>query len=304
MVAPAARAPSISRRMKPTSSKSGATHAGVSSLRFRRAIGRSEAGGASKTFAHGKGPPQIAQRETYIRESGLALRHRLEDVKGPAMVSDLVTDRQFPPLEPPRLRKRVRRFEPRHAVEVELVVERHVPCAAVPLERFDVIEPRFQTGQAELLLQDPRAGALGMLEIGQLIVGQEPSAIVVVLRHVAVPDEQHLALGEKRDVGDQGVDPALGFQWEILPAVSSPTDGSLAGSNLLRSKAAAVAGGSTAPEPARARIGPGALASRSRIAGSSRASRRPRGLRRTRRDRRSGRGPMAWTRSCSRGRAE
>src|SRR3989454_7165807 len=212
MVATAARAPSISRRMKSLLAKARATLAGVWSVRFRRAMGRSEAGGASKPFAHGKAPPQIAQRETYIRESGLALRHRLEDVEGPAMVSDLVTDRQFPPLEPPRLRKRVRRFEPRHAVEVELVVERHVPCAAVPLERFDVIEPRFQTGQAELLLQDPRPGALGMLEIGQLIVGQEPAALVVILRHVAGPDEQHLALREKRDVGDQCVNPALGFQ--------------------------------------------------------------------------------------------
>src|SRR2546425_12321171 len=212
MVATAARAPSISRRMKPTSSKSGATQAGVSSLRFRRAIGRSEAGGASKTFAHGKGPPQIAQRETHILKSGLALRHRLEDVKGPAMVSDLFADGQLPPLEPLRVRKRVRRPESRHAVEVELVVERHVPRAAVPLERFDVIEPGFQSEQAELLLQDPRSGALGMLEILQLIVGQEPSALVVVLRHVAVSDEQHLALGEKRDVGDQCVGPALGFQ--------------------------------------------------------------------------------------------
>src|SRR2546422_10428141 len=182
MGAAAARAPSISRRMKPTSSKSGATHAGVSSLRFRRAIGRSEAGGASKTFAHHNDRPRIAQRETHILKSRLALRHRLEDVKGPAMVSDLVTDRQVAPLEPPRLRKGVRRLEPRHPFEVELVVERHVPCAAVPLERFDVIEPRFQTGQAELLLQNPRPGALGMLEIGQLIVGQEPSAPVVILR--------------------------------------------------------------------------------------------------------------------------
>src|SRR2546426_8629110 len=89
MVATAARAPSISRRMKPTSSKSGATQAGVSSLRFRRAIGRSEAGGASKTFAHGKGPPQIAQRETHILKSGLALRHRLED-EGPDLISECV----------------------------------------------------------------------------------------------------------------------------------------------------------------------------------------------------------------------
>src|SRR2546422_7231614 len=212
MVATAARAPSISRRMKPTSSKSGATQAGVSSLRFRRAIGRSEAGGASKTFAHHTTDPGLCSAKRTFLKSGLALRHRLEDMKGPAMVSDLVTDRQFAPLEPPRLRKRVRRLESRHPFEVELVVERHVPCAAVPLERFDVIEPRFQTGQAELLLQDPRPGALGMLEIGQLIVGQEPSALVVILRHVAVPDEQHLALGEKRDVGDQRVDPALGLQ--------------------------------------------------------------------------------------------
>src|SRR5438093_4539582 len=212
MVATAARAPSISRRMKPTSSKSGATHAGVSSLRFRRAIGRSEAGGASKTFAQSRHELQIARRETHILQSGPTLRNRLEDVKGPAMVSDLVTDRQFAPLEPPRLRKRVRSLESRHAVEIELVVERHVPCAAVPLERFDVIEPRFQTGQAELLFQEPRPGALGMLKIGHLIVGQEPSALVVILRHVAVPDEQHLALREKRDVGDQCVNPALGFQ--------------------------------------------------------------------------------------------
>src|SRR5206468_3240065 len=138
MVATAARAPSISRRMKPTSSKSGATQAGVSSLRFRRAIGRSEAGGASKTFAQQSDRPRIAQRETHILKSGLALRHRLEDVKGPAMVSDLVPDRQFGPLEPP--------------------------------------------------------------------------ALVVILRHVAVPDKRHLALGEKRGVGDQCVDPALGFQ--------------------------------------------------------------------------------------------
>src|SRR2546425_190754 len=242
MVATAARAPSISRRMKPTSSKSGATHAGVSSLRFRRAIGRSEAGGASKTFAHGKGPPQIAQRETYIRESGLALRHRLEDVKGPAMVSDLVTDRQFPPLEPPRLRKRVRRFEPRHAVEVELVMERHVPCAAVPLERFDVIEPRFRSEQAELLLHDPRPGALRMFEILQLIVGQEPSALVVVLRHVAVSDEQHVAFGEERDVRNQCVGPAFGFQWETSLAASSPTDRAPVGSNLLLHEGRAVRG--------------------------------------------------------------
>src|SRR3989441_6076723 len=120
IVATAARAPSISRRMKPTSSKSGATHAGVSSLRFRRAIGRSEAGGASKTFAHHDDRPKIAQRETHIRESGLALRHRREHVKGPAMVGDLVTDRQFAPLEPPRLRKGVRRLEPRHPFEVAL----------------------------------------------------------------------------------------------------------------------------------------------------------------------------------------
>src|SRR2546422_7267709 len=96
MVATAARAPSISRRMKPTSSKSGATQAGVSSLRFRRAIGRSEAGGASKTFAQSKIPVQIAQRETLIVGSGLALRDRLEHMKGPAMVSDFVSDRQFP----------------------------------------------------------------------------------------------------------------------------------------------------------------------------------------------------------------
>src|SRR2546422_4000498 len=120
MVATAARAPSISRRMKPTSSKSGATQAGVSSLRFRRAIGRSEAGGASKTFAHRSCPPQIARRETHIPESGLAFRHRLEDVKGPAMVSDLVTDRQFPPPEPLRLRYGFRRLESRHPFEVEL----------------------------------------------------------------------------------------------------------------------------------------------------------------------------------------
>src|SRR2546428_8831214 len=82
MVGPEARAPSFSRRMKPTSSKSGATQAGVSSLRFRRAIGRSEAGGASKTFAHRKRLPQIAQRENHFLESGLAFRDRLEHVKG------------------------------------------------------------------------------------------------------------------------------------------------------------------------------------------------------------------------------
>src|SRR3989454_3707451 len=212
MVATAARAPSISRRMKPTSSKSGAIQTGVSSLRFRQAIGRSEAGGASKTFAQSKIPVQIAQRETLIVGSGLALRDRLEHMKGPAMVSDFVSDRQLPQVEPLRLRKGVRWLEWRHPVEVEPVVERHVPCAAVPLERFDVIDPRLQTGQAELLLQDPRPGALGMLEIVQLIVGQEPTALVVILRHVAVPDEQHLVLGEKRDVGDQCVGPALGFQ--------------------------------------------------------------------------------------------
>src|SRR2546422_883526 len=242
MVATAARAPSISRRMKPTSSKSGATQAGGASLRFRRAIGRSDGGAPKKPFAHGKGPPQIAQRETHILKSGLALRHRLEDVKGPAMVSDLVTDRQFPPIEPPRLRKRVRRLEPWHPFEVELVVERHVPCAAVPLERFDVIEPRFQTGQAELLLQDPRPGALGMLEIGQLIVGQEPTALVVIFHHVAVADEQHLALGEKRDVRNQCVGPAFSFQWETSLAASSPADRGPVGSNLLLHEGRAVRG--------------------------------------------------------------
>src|SRR2546425_12788559 len=126
MVRGAAVAPSFTRRMQRTSSKSGGTHEGVSSLPVRRAIGRSEAGGASKTFAHHNDRPRIAQRETHIRESGLALRHRLEDVKGPAMMSDLVTDRQFAPIEPPRLRKRLRRFESRHAVEIELVVGRHV----------------------------------------------------------------------------------------------------------------------------------------------------------------------------------
>src|SRR5437867_8509985 len=222
MVATAARAPSISRRMKPTSSKSGATQAGVSSLRFRRAIGRSEAGGASKTFAQSKGQPEIARRETQILESGLAFRDRLEHVKGPPMVSDFVSDRQLPQVEPLRLRKGGRRLESRHPFEVELIVERHVPCAAVPLERFDVIEPRLQTGQAELLLQDPSPGALGMLEIGQLIVRQEPTALVVVLRHVAVPDEQHLAFGEKRDVGDQCVNPAFGFQSETSPQSRIP----------------------------------------------------------------------------------
>src|SRR5437879_13366238 len=96
MVATAARAPSISRRMKPTSSKSGATQAGVSSLRFRRAIGRSEAGGASKTFAHHEDRPRIALRETHILKSRVALRHRIADVKGPAMVSDMVTGRDLP----------------------------------------------------------------------------------------------------------------------------------------------------------------------------------------------------------------
>src|SRR5437867_3027012 len=242
MVATAARAPSISRRMKPTSSKSGATQAGVSSLRFRRAIGRSEAGGASKTFAQSKGQPEFAQRETHILESGLALRDRLEHVKGPAMVSDFVSDRQLPQVEPLRLRKGVRRLESRHAVEVELVVERHVPCAAVPLERFDVIEPRLQTGQAELLLQDPSPGALGMLEIGQLIVGQEPSALVVVLRHVAVSDEQHLAFGEERDVRNQCVGPAFSFQWETSLAASSPANRGPVGSNLLLHEGRAVRG--------------------------------------------------------------
>src|SRR2546422_11449985 len=93
MVATAARAPSISRRMKPTSSKSGATQAGVASLRFRRAIGRSGAGGASKTFARHDDRPRIAHRATHSVKSGLALRHRLQDVEGPAMVSVRVADR-------------------------------------------------------------------------------------------------------------------------------------------------------------------------------------------------------------------
>src|SRR2546422_501604 len=150
MVATAARAPSISRRMKPTSSKSGAIQTGGSSLRFRRAIGRSEAGEASKTFA--------------------------------------------------------------------------------------------QSEQAELLLEDPRLGALGMFEMLQLIVGQEPSALVVVLRHVAVSDEQHVAFGEERDVRNQCVGPAFGFQWETSLAASSPTDRGPVASNLLLHEGRAVRG--------------------------------------------------------------
>ena len=51
IVATAACAPWISRRMYPTSSKSGATQSASSSFRFRRAIGPSEEGGPSKTFA-------------------------------------------------------------------------------------------------------------------------------------------------------------------------------------------------------------------------------------------------------------
>src|SRR3989442_12223194 len=93
MVATAARAPSISRRMKPTSAKSGATQTGGSSLRFRRAIGRREAGGASKTFAPRKRLPQIAQRENQSLKSGLAFRDRLGNMKGPAMAGDIVSDR-------------------------------------------------------------------------------------------------------------------------------------------------------------------------------------------------------------------
>src|SRR5437867_9733302 len=186
MVATAARAPSISRRMKPTSSKSGATQSGASSFRFRRAIGRSEAGGASKTFAQREAPMQFMRREARISRSGVALHHGLKDVQRPAMVSDFGSRRQLFQLEPLGVCEAVRWLESGPSSQVDLVVERQVPCAAVALERFDMIQPWFQSRQAELFFQDPRPRALGMFEVAQLIVGQEPSALVVVLRHVAV----------------------------------------------------------------------------------------------------------------------
>ena len=46
------------------------------------------------------------------------------------------------------------------------------------------------------------AVGFGMFEVVQLIVGKEPSALVVVLSHVAVSDEQHLAFHEECDVCD------------------------------------------------------------------------------------------------------
>src|SRR5438552_18470756 len=94
----------------------------------------------------------------------------------PAVVSDLGSSRQLLQLEPLRLRETVRWLESRYAVEIDFVVERHVPRAAVSLERLDVIQPWLEAGQAELFLQDPRARSLRMFEVVQLIVGQEPSA--------------------------------------------------------------------------------------------------------------------------------
>src|SRR5881396_4096176 len=110
-------------------------------------------------------------------------------MKRPAVVSDLGSSRQFLQLEPFRLRETVRWLESGLPVELDFVVERHVPRAAVSLERLDVIQPWLDAGQAELFFQNPRARPLGMFEVVQLIVGKEPSALVVVLSHVAVSDE-------------------------------------------------------------------------------------------------------------------
>src|SRR2546425_3034618 len=125
------------------------------------------------------------------------------------MVCHVTSRRQFPELEPLRVRERVRWLESRHLVESELAVERHVPRAAVALERLDVIQPRFQTRQSELLLEDSRTRSFGMLEVLQFIVRKKPTALVVVLRHVGVTDEQDLVLSKYRYIGDQRMDSAF-----------------------------------------------------------------------------------------------
>src|SRR5947208_15942381 len=106
----------------------------------------------------------------------------------PAVVSNLGSSRQLLQLEPFRLRETVRWLESRYAVELDFVVERHVPRAAVSLERLDVIQPWFQAGQAELFFQNPRARPPRLFEVVQLVVGQEPSAHGGRRGPVAAPD--------------------------------------------------------------------------------------------------------------------
>src|SRR5437667_345621 len=55
-----------------------------------------------------------------------------------------------------------------------------------------------------------------MLEVLQFIVRKKPSALVVVLCHVRVPDEQDLVLGKHCYVGDQRVDSAFRLDVELL----------------------------------------------------------------------------------------
>src|SRR5213594_4617585 len=108
-----------------------------------------------------------------------------------------------------RVRERIRWLKSGLPVKRELVVEGHVPRSAIAFERLDVMQPRFRARQSELLLEDSRAGTFGMLEVVQLVVGKKPTALVVVLRHVRVTDEQDLVLGKHRYVGDQRVDSAF-----------------------------------------------------------------------------------------------
>src|SRR2546427_5354171 len=132
------------------------------------------------------------------------------------MVCHLASRRQLRALEPLRFRECIRWLEAGYPVERELVVERHVPRAAVALERFDVIQPRLQARQSDLLLKDSRAGAFGMLEVLQFIVRKKPTALVVVLRHVRATDEQNLVVSKHRYVGDQRVDSTFRLHVERL----------------------------------------------------------------------------------------
>jgi hypothetical protein len=57
-----------------------------------------------------------------------------------------------------------------------------------------------------LIPQYPHSSLIRMFEWIEIIVGQEPSLLVVIPRDISVAHEEDLPIGEQRDVGDEPVD--------------------------------------------------------------------------------------------------
>ena len=85
-------------------------------------------------------------------------------------------------------------------------------------ERLDLAQFERRRFDPQLLAHDAGGGIRRVLQMSQVVVGQEPARLTVVLRRVLVLDQHDAVAGVQRHIGDQLVDSALHRHLRVGPS--------------------------------------------------------------------------------------